>query len=75
MGRKAKKLFQDDLIGRMMGVVAIDTTYGKVDLMAPILDILDGWTNAFYALYSEKFKSDEARRRARQFGPVSKVQS
>ncbi len=33
MGRKARKLFQDDSIGCLMGVVAVDATYGKVELM------------------------------------------
>lgn len=66
MGRKAKKLFQDDSIGCLMGVVAIDATYGKVELMAPIRKFLDDWTKAFVALYSPTYDQDTAQRLAKQ---------
>lgn len=66
MGRKAKKLFQDDSIGCLMGVVAIDATYGKVELMEPIRRFLDDWAAAFSKLYSTGYGQAEAQRLARQ---------
>ncbi|AIG02072.1 MULTISPECIES: TetR/AcrR family transcriptional regulator [Pseudomonas] len=66
MGRKAKKLFQDDSIGCLMGVVAVDATYGKVELMEPIRLFLDDWTAAFAKLYSAGYSQEEAQRLARQ---------
>jgi TetR/AcrR family transcriptional repressor of nem operon len=66
MGRKAKKLFQDDSIGCLMGVVAIDASYGKVELMEPIRKFLDDWAAAFTALYSAEFDPENAQRMARQ---------
>lgn len=66
MGRKAKKLFQDDSIGCLMGVVAIDATYGKVDLMEPIRRFLDDWAAAFAQLYSGLHSPEDALRLARQ---------
>nr|WP_238474301.1 TetR/AcrR family transcriptional regulator [Pseudomonas cavernicola] len=66
MGRKAKKLFQDDSIGCLMGVVAVDATYGKVELMEPIRRFLDDWTAAFAKLYSAGYSQEEAQRLARQ---------
>jgi TetR/AcrR family transcriptional repressor of nem operon len=66
MGRKAKKLFQDDSIGCLMGVVAVDATYGKVELMEPIRRFLDDWTAAFAKLYSNGYGQEDAKRLARQ---------
>ncbi|MNB95921.1 putative HTH-type transcriptional regulator YxaF [compost metagenome] len=66
MGCKAKKLFQDDSIGCLMGVVAVDATYGKVELMEPIRLFLDDWTAAFAKLYSAGYSQEEAQRLARQ---------
>lgn len=66
MGRKARKLFQDDSIGCLMGVVAIDASYGKVELMAPIRRFLDDWTAAFVSLYSTVYSPEEAFPLARQ---------
>ncbi|MGR4043379.1 TetR/AcrR family transcriptional regulator [Pseudomonas sp. 910_21] len=66
MGRKAKKLFQDDSIGCLMGVVAIDATYGKVELMEPIRKFLDDWVKAFTVLYSATYDQENAQRMARQ---------
>lgn len=66
MGRKAKKLFQDDSIGCLMGVVAVDATYGKVELMEPIRLFLDDWTAAFAKLYCAGYSQEEAQRLARQ---------
>lgn len=66
MGRKAKKLFQDDSIGCLMGVVAVDATYGKVELMEPIRRFLDDWIAAFTKLYSAGYSPAEAHNLARQ---------
>lgn len=66
MGRKAKRLFQDDSIGCLMGVVAVDATYGKVELMEPIRRFLDDWTAALAKLYSITHPPAEAHNLARQ---------
>lgn len=66
MGRKAKKLFQDDSIGCLMGVVAIDATYGKVELMEPIRRFLDDWAAAFTNLYVGAHDQESAQRLAKQ---------
>ncbi len=66
MGRKAKKLFQDDSIGCLMGVVSIDATYGKVELMEPIRHFLDDWAAAFARLYTTTHSQEEAQSLARQ---------
>ncbi|WP_422776099.1 TetR/AcrR family transcriptional regulator [Pseudomonas mediterranea] len=66
MGRKAKRLFQDDSIGCLMGVIAVDATYGKVELMAPIRRFLDDWTAAFTELYRAAYSQAEAQSLARQ---------
>lgn len=52
MGRKAKKLFlSEDSIGCLMGVVAIDATYTRADLMAPIREFFNDWMHALTKLY------------------------
>ncbi|WP_419736346.1 TetR/AcrR family transcriptional regulator [Pseudomonas sp. COR18] len=66
MGRRARKLFQDDSIGCLMGVVAVDASYGKVELMEPIRHFLDDWTAAFATLYRTRFDQEAAQRLARQ---------
>ncbi|WP_440465635.1 TetR/AcrR family transcriptional regulator [Pseudomonas sp. YH-1] len=53
LGKKAKKLFQDDTIGCLMGVVAVDASYANTDLMEPIRAFMDDWAAAFaYVLTS-----------------------
>lgn len=66
MGRKATKLFLDDSIGCLMGVIAVDAAYGKVELMAPIRRFLDDWAAAFAQLYSAGHGAEQAQRLARQ---------
>lgn len=66
MGRKAKKLFQDDSIGCLMGVVAVDAAYGKVELMEPIRLFLDDWKNALFNLYKVGRSEEDALELARQ---------
>lgn len=51
MGQKAKKLFQDDSIGCLMGVIAVDASYGRKELMEPIRAFLDDWIAAFAKLF------------------------
>lgn len=66
MGRKAKKLFQDDSIGCLMGVIAVDASYGKVELMEPIRRFMDDWAAALAKLYSAGYSQEEAQCLARQ---------
>lgn len=66
MGRKARKLFQDDSIGCLMGVVAVDAAYGKVELMEPIRHFLDDWSAAFAKLYADRHEPEQAQCLARQ---------
>jgi TetR/AcrR family transcriptional repressor of nem operon len=66
MGRRARKLFQDDSVGCLMGVVAVDATYGKVELMEPIRLFLDDWAAAFAELYRAGHGEEQAQRLARQ---------
>ncbi|MBK8969911.1 MAG: TetR/AcrR family transcriptional regulator [Hahellaceae bacterium] len=66
MGKKSKKLFQDDAIGCLMGVVAIDATYTKNELMVPIRAFLDDWALALSKVFVEALGKPEAKRYARQ---------
>ncbi len=66
MGKKSKKFFQDDSIGCLMGVVAIDAAYTKTDLMTPIRAFLDDWAIALGKIFVAKFGQSEAQRLARQ---------
>ena len=66
MGRKAKKLFQDDSIGCLMGVISVDAAYGKAELMEPIRRFMDDWTAAFAQLFSASYSQLEAHSLARQ---------
>lgn len=66
MGRRAEKLFQDDSIGCLMGVVAIDAAYGRVELMEPIRRFLDDWKDALFNIYKPGRSDEEANELARQ---------
>ncbi|MBU3055954.1 TetR/AcrR family transcriptional regulator [Pseudomonas indica] len=66
MGRNAGKLFLGDAIGCLMGVVAVDATYGKSELMAPIRQFLDDWARALAHLYAPRFGEEEAAELGRQ---------
>jgi len=66
MGERALKLFQDDAIGCLMGVVAVDASYGKTELMEPIRLFLNEWASAFAHLYLDKYGEEQARRLGRQ---------
>lgn len=65
IGRESRKLFQDDGIGCLMGVVTIDAPYGKMDLMEPIRSFLDDWADAFANLYLSRYEQADAQRLAR----------
>jgi TetR/AcrR family transcriptional repressor of nem operon len=67
MGRKAAKLFQQDSIGCLMGVVAVDATYGKSDLMTPIRSFFDAWSKAFAHLLKDRVDEAQALQTARQW--------
>lgn len=66
MGRKAGKLFQGEAIGCLMGVVAVDASYGNSELMAPVRHFLDDWARAFAHLYRSKFDAAAADALGRQ---------
>lgn len=66
IGHKAGKLFQDDAIGCLMAVVAVDATYGKSELMEPIRSFLDDWAAAFANLYRPDFGEEQAGELGRQ---------
>ena len=66
MGKKAKKLFQDDSIGCLMGVVSGDAAYGIPDLLEPIRAFLDDWISAFAQLYRDSQEPEQAQALARQ---------
>ncbi|MGE7955146.1 TetR/AcrR family transcriptional regulator [Pseudomonas sp. NPDC089530] len=66
MGRKAARLFQDDSIGCLMGVVAVDAAYGKSALMAPIRAFFDDWAQAFAQLFRDRFDEAQAMALGRQ---------
>ncbi|MBV4458512.1 TetR/AcrR family transcriptional regulator [Pseudomonas sp. COR58] len=67
MGRKAARLFQDDSIGCLMGVVAVDATYGKNELMVPIRAFFDEWAKAFAHLLAGRLDEAQALQTARQW--------
>ncbi|PXX72414.1 TetR family transcriptional regulator [Pseudomonas sp. LAIL14HWK12:I1] len=52
MGRRATRLFQDDTVGCLMAVVAVDASYGKPELLEPIRSFFDEWAKAFAHLFA-----------------------
>lgn len=60
MGRRAMGMFQDDAIGCLMGVIAVDASYGKPELMAPIRAFFDDWAKAFAHLLGEQLGEVQA---------------
>ncbi|MCF5702185.1 TetR/AcrR family transcriptional regulator [Pseudomonas syringae] len=67
MGRKAARLFQDDSIGCLMGVVAVDAAYGKSELLEPIRGFFDAWAKAFAHLLEGQVDEGQALLTARQW--------
>lgn len=66
MGERAKRLFQDDSIGCLMGVVAVDAAYGNETLMEPIRHFMNDWAAAFTHLFSACYEPTQAPQLARQ---------
>ena len=66
MGRCASKLFQDDVIGCLMAVVAVDVSYTNEPLMQPIRAFLDDWAAAFAQLFKPVHDEASATHLGRQ---------
>lgn len=66
-GRKAARLFQNDSMGCLMGVVSVDATYGKSELMAPIHAFFDDWAKAFAHLFVGRVDEAQALQTAKQW--------
>lgn len=66
MGRKALRLFQGEATGCLMGVIAIDATYGKSELMQPIRNFLDEWAKTLAHLFASRFDEAQALAMGRQ---------
>jgi len=66
MGRKAAKLFQDDAIGCLMGVVAVDASYGHEGLIEPIRAFMDDWADAFAQIFTESVGEERAMQLGKQ---------
>lgn len=66
MGSKAQKLFRDNTIGCLMGVVAVDATYARSELMEPIKAFMDDWAAALTRIYRERLPDDQAAEIGRQ---------
>lgn len=66
MNTKARKLFMEDSIGCLMGVITIDATYAVPELMPPIRQFIDDWTSALTQLLSSRLPEPQARQLARQ---------
>ncbi|WJD65091.1 TetR/AcrR family transcriptional regulator [Pseudomonas kurunegalensis] len=60
LGRRAKKLFQDDTIGCLMGVVAMDASYSNASFMEPIRAFMDEWAQAYAHILTGPFEADRA---------------
>ncbi|UJJ32697.1 TetR/AcrR family transcriptional regulator [Halopseudomonas maritima] len=66
MGSKAQKLFRDNTIGCLMGVVAVDATYARSELMEPIRAFMDEWAAALARIFSEQLPDTDAAKVGRQ---------
>lgn len=66
IGTKINRLFQDEVIGCLMGVVAVDASYMACDLMPPIRRFLEDWARALAHIYRSRFDEEEALRRGWQ---------
>lgn len=66
MASKAKKLYKDDSIGCLMGVIAIDAAYSLPKLMPKIRQFLDAWAAALAHLFESRMPKALARQQAKQ---------
>lgn len=66
MNRNAKKLFREDSVGCLMGVISIDATYAATGLMPLIRKFFDDWSAALEHIFSEHMPGDKARELASQ---------
>jgi TetR/AcrR family transcriptional repressor of nem operon len=66
MNTKARKLFMEDSIGCLMGVITIDATYAVPELMQPIRQFIDDWAAALTQLLISRLPEPQARQLARQ---------
>lgn len=66
LGKKSKKLFQDETIGCLMGVVAIDASYSNTELMKPIRAFMDDWATAFAHILGSTYGEERAAELGKQ---------
>lgn len=66
MGIKAQKLFRGNAIGCLMGVVAVDATYTRLELMQPIRDFMDEWAAALARIFCLHTSADQSAELSRQ---------
>ncbi|HEP8424946.1 TPA: TetR/AcrR family transcriptional regulator [Pseudomonas aeruginosa] len=66
MASKAKKLYKDESIGCLMGVIAVDATYSLPELMPKIRQFLDAWAEALAHLFESKMPKSAALKQAKQ---------
>lgn len=66
MNRRAKRLFREDSVGCLMGVISIDATYAASGLMPLIRKFFDDWAAALEHIFVEHMPADRARELASQ---------
>lgn len=66
MANRAKKLYKDDSIGCLMGVIAVDAAYSLPELMPKIRQFLDAWAAALQHLFETCMAKPLALQQAKQ---------
>lgn len=66
MNRGARRLFDDGIVGCLMGVVAADAAYGSDPLTAAIRRFFDDWAAALDFLFAEVMSAADAQAAAHQ---------
>ena len=66
MNAKARKLFMEDSIGCLMGVITVDASYAVPELMPPIRQFIDDWVAALAHLLGARLPENDARQLAQQ---------
>lgn len=66
MNAKARKLFMEDSIGCLMGVITVDAAYAVPELMPPIRQFIDDWAAALAHLLAGRLPENDARQLAQQ---------